>query len=103
MIRNSAAAILACLFVACSIWIVGNEGLAYRDSLRRAKLAELAAEQADRASPLPAETVKPPTAETSPEIATSRLEPPVRKPAGAAAGSPSAEPPRDHSHAEPHT
>jgi hypothetical protein len=38
MLRNGLVALLGCLYVALSIWIVGQQGQSYRDGLRRERL-----------------------------------------------------------------
>ena len=106
MSRFPAVVILACLYVACCIWIVGNAGQAHRESLRQAKLA------AEKAMLLAAEPVKAPTPVTSTESASPPPSPAARKPATVAAASPPAQPagkkppvpaPRDDSLPAPRT
>ena len=37
MVKSTIGAVLACLYVALSVWLVRSEGQSYRDSLKRAR------------------------------------------------------------------
>jgi hypothetical protein len=73
MVKNSIAAVVACLYVALSAWLVSREGEAYRDALRQARKSRGAAR-----SPIPAqdESVPPePKADVTPSPPPRRPEP----------------------------
>ncbi len=38
MVKYSAAVVLGCLYVLCASWVIRNEGMSYRQSLKRARL-----------------------------------------------------------------
>jgi Peptidase family M48 len=81
MVRSSAAAILACLYAAGSIWLVQSQGRAYRDALHRERLAAVGAEAT---SPRPIE----PEVATAPEPASPGGEPTITVPPASVGTSP---------------
>ena len=40
MVKSMIAAVLACLYVALSVWLVRSEGQSYRNSLKQARPAQ---------------------------------------------------------------
>jgi hypothetical protein len=90
MSRYGVAALVGCLYVAVSVWIVRSQGEAYRDGLRRQRLA---AQEAQAPSPRSNDAATTPAATTAPLAATApaRPEPPVR-PAATAPGAQPARP-----------
>src|SRR5436190_13379452 len=90
MNRYGVAALVGCLYVAGSVWIVRSQGEAYRDGLRRQKLA---AEQTPTSTPHSGDgEATAPVAAMVPEPARPpRPEPPVT-PAPTAPGASSARP-----------
>jgi hypothetical protein len=86
MVRNAVIAVVVCLYVAGSIWIVGHQGQSYRDGLtnRKSAVKEVAAAspaatpENDRAVPIVAAAE---ASTTTPEPAGSRPAPaPAREP-----------------------
>lgn len=75
MVRYIVAVILACVYLAGSIWVVSSQGQAYRDSLSKQKLA--ATEHEKPVLPPPEETAKSNRAVVAPErIAPQAVEEP---------------------------
>jgi len=72
MLRPSVVAFSGCLYVALSVWIVGKQGEAYRESLDRDRLAAAGAE---KPSPPPAESQPAVQAAAAPETTISGPEP----------------------------
>ncbi len=60
MVKYSVAAVLACLYVLCASWVIRNEGMSYRQSLKRTRLTAQASsrpapdmtEREERTAPL---------------------------------------------------
>jgi hypothetical protein len=51
MIRPAVIALLACIYIAFSVWLVGKQGQAYREELRRERVAAVPAEKPAPAQP----------------------------------------------------
>ena len=50
MLRHGLVALVGCLYVALSIWIVGKQGQSYREGLRRERIA---AHESEKPAPPP--------------------------------------------------
>jgi Peptidase family M48 len=86
MARYVVAAALLLVYAAGSVWIVGREGRAYRDSLNRARIAARPSAPPTQPRPEPTADPEPAPVETSqtaeaPPVDTSPAERPVPKPA----------------------
>jgi Peptidase family M48 len=90
MVRYIIAAVLGCLYVAGSIWVVRSEGQAYRDGLSKPRLAARVIEKSP--APSPAEKDRTAAVVTALELTPSRPEPAAAKPAPATIADSSAKP-----------
>jgi hypothetical protein len=88
LIRYVTVAVVACVYIGLSVWLVGAQGRAYRESLRQGQGAAVSAEE----PAAPRRTSQPAPAPADPEIKTSR---PEEAPAPAASPPKTAERPRD--------
>ena len=91
MIRHATIAVLACLYVALSVWVVGRQGQAYREGLRRERLAAAHADEPAPEQPVLKSSTPAPTV---PVIASSR---PAAAPAAAVVAPKATERTTDHS------
>ena len=81
MLRNSLVALVGCLYVALSIWIVGKQGQSYRDGLRRERIAP---RESEKPAP-PTELKKVELSDVVPGSASGPDPAPARAPAPVAA------------------
>jgi hypothetical protein len=81
MIRYLVAAVVGCLYVAGSIWVVQSEGRAYRSGLTDRKIPERANDALSSLTTVQTETIAPALAAAT--ISTPRTETPIAKPAPA--------------------